>query len=403
MYETHTITEVTKLYGISTRTLRYYEQVGLITSMRVEGYAYRVYDDETCVRLYQILILRKLRIPLKQIAALLFDNSVINALGMFVQHIGELDEEIATLSTIRGILQTFADRLRENPNININADMLNDERLLSVFASLSLIKNNFREDKIMFNDGEADSNQVEMIQGTEDISKFLTVDHVLLLFGHNLIPLVDKNQGGDLLERIVMMRRQIALEKGMIIPVVRLKDDIRLRPSQYTISIKDVEAAQGEIMMEHYMAIPGIENIENVNARDIEGIETTEPCWGSQAFWIPESQCGRAQELGCTVIEPVAVLATHLMETIRRHLHVLLTLQDVQKLVDHVKEDNPVLIDELIPKYLSLNNVKHVLSRLLKEGSSIRDMVTILESLLDYAPTTKDMDMLVGYVQKNIH
>ena len=409
MNETRTITQVTKTYGISTRTLRYYEQVGLITSTRMDGYAYRVYDDEACARLAQILILRKLRIPLKQIASLLSDNSVIGALGMFMQHIDEIDEEIATLSTIRNILQTFADRLRENPNLRLNANMLSDERLLSIFAPLSTIKTNYKEEILMADthQNEKPVNSIEQkktpndIQISEDVNKLLDVDPILILFGYGIIPLVDNAQDGNLLERIVTIRRQLIIEKGVVIPIIRLKDDKQLSHMQYTISIKNKLIASGEIMMGHYMAIPN-DNTDKINPEDINGIETLEPCRGNTSFWIPESHCEHAKKLGCEVIEPTAVIAAHLTEIIRSNLHLLLTLQDVQKYIERVKEENPILIDELVPKYLSLNNIKQILSSLLEKGFSIRDMLTILETLLDYAPTTRDSNELAIYVQQKL-
>jgi flagellar biosynthesis protein FlhA len=254
--------------------------------------------------------------------------------------------------------------------------------LLSAFAPLPLTKYNRREEKIM-----------------TDASEFLAADPILMVFGYGLIPLVDTSQGGDLLERIVLIRRQLAEEKGAVIPIIRLKDDASLSPAQYAIFIKGAEAARGEIIMGQYMAIIGNRKVDST---EIGGTESVEPCWGKPAFWIPESRCERAKELDCTVVEPAAVIATHLTETIRSSLHTLLTLQDVQKLVEHVKEDNPILVDELIPKHMSLNNVKQVLTILLKEGASIRDRVTILEALLDYAPATQDVNALAAYARQKL-
>ncbi|MCL1846168.1 MAG: flagellar biosynthesis protein FlhA [Defluviitaleaceae bacterium] len=239
-----------------------------------------------------------------------------------------------------------------------------------------------------------DDVEAEEMRRPDDMLPLTDVDMIRLCFGYGLIPLVAADQGGDLLERVVMIRRNIALELGAIIPQIRLQDNIKLSPNQYTIFIKGVEVAGGEIMFDHYMAM----NSGYVE-EEIDGIETVEPFAGLPAMWISESQRERAEALGYTVVDPPAIIATHLTEVVRQHLHELLSRQDVQKLVNHVKETHTVLVDELIPKFMSVGEVQKVLAKLLKESVSVRDLVTILETLADYAPITRDTDMLTEYVR----
>ncbi len=242
-----------------------------------------------------------------------------------------------------------------------------------------------------------DDADAQEIRRPENVVSLLNVDPILLLFGYGLIPLVDPAQGGDLLDRVVMIRRQIALELGAIVPVIRLRDDIKLSPNQYRILIKGVEVAGGDILFDHYMAMnPGFVEEE------IDGIETVEPYLGLPALWISESQRERAEALGYTVVDPPAIIATHLTEVIRGHLHELLSRQDVQTLVNNVREANGVLVEELVPKLMSVGEIQKVLANLLNEGISIRDLVTILETLADYAHMTRDTDMLTEYVRQSL-
>ena len=242
-----------------------------------------------------------------------------------------------------------------------------------------------------------DDVEAEETRKPENVVSLLNVDPILLLFGYGLIPLVDSSQGGDLLERVVMIRRQIAVELGAVVPIIRLKDDIKLAPNQYSIQIKGVEVANGEILFDHYMAM----NSGYVE-EEIDGIETVEPYMGLPALWISENQRERAEALGYTVVDPPAIIATHLTEVVRSHLHELLSRQDVQTLINNVKETHAILIDELVPKMMTVGEIQKILSKLLREGISIRDLVTILETLADYAPITRDLDMLTEYVRQNL-
>ncbi len=237
----------------------------------------------------------------------------------------------------------------------------------------------------------------EEIRRPENVNSLLQVDSIELEFGYGIIPLADVNQGGDLLDRVVMIRRQIALELGCVVPMIRLRDNIQLNPNQYLIKIKGIPVSEGEILFDHYMAMnPGYVEEE------ISGIPTFEPSYHLPAIWITESQRERAESLGYTVVDPPSIIATHLMEIIRTHLDELLTRQDVQNLINNVKEANDTLINELVPKLLGVGEIQKVLQNLLAEGISIRDLVTIFETLADYASTTRDTDILTEYVRQNL-
>jgi len=237
----------------------------------------------------------------------------------------------------------------------------------------------------------------EEIRRPENVNSLLQVDAIELEFGYGIIPLADVNQGGDLLDRVVMIRRQIALELGCVVPMIRLRDNIQLNPNQYLIKIKGVPVSEGEILFDHYMAMnPGYVEEE------ISGIPTFEPSFHLPAIWITESQRERAESLGYTVVDPPSIIATHLTEIIRTHLADLLTRQDVQNLINNVKDANETLISELVPKMLSVGEIEKVLQNLLAEGISIRDLVTIFETLADYATTTHDTDVLTEYVRQSL-
>lgn len=237
----------------------------------------------------------------------------------------------------------------------------------------------------------------EEIRQPENVNSLLQVDPIELEFGYGIIPLADVNQGGDLLDRVVMIRRQIALELGTVVPIIRLRDNIQLNPNQYIIKIKGIQVSEGEILFDHYMAMnPGYVEEE------ITGIPTFEPSFHLPAIWITEGQRERAESLGYTVVDPPSIIATHLTEIIRQYIAELLTRQDVQNLLNNLKESNPSLVEELVPKQLGLGEVQKVLQNLLKEGISIRDLLTILETLADYAPTTRDTDILTEYVRQSL-
>jgi len=248
-------------------------------------------------------------------------------------------------------------------------------------------------------EGEVDMAEMaaEEIRQPENVNSLLQVDPIELEFGYGIIPLADVSQGGDLLDRVVMIRRQMALELGTVVPIIRLRDNIQLNPNQYIIKVKGIQVSEGEILFDHYMAMnPGYVEEE------ITGIPTFEPSFHLPAIWITEGQRERAESMGYTVVDPPSIIATHLTEIIRQHIAELLTRQDVQSLVNNLKETNPSLVEELVPKLLGIGEVQKVLQNLLREGISIRDLLTIMETLADYAVTTRDTDILTEYVRQSL-
>lgn len=239
--------------------------------------------------------------------------------------------------------------------------------------------------------------QIEEIRKPENVISLLNVDAVELEFGYGIIPLADVEQGGDLMDRVIMIRRQIALELGTIVPVIRLRDNIQLHPSHYVIKIKGVEVSRGEVMFDHYMALD-TGQVTDV----IDGIDTIEPSFGLPALWISENNRELAEINGYTVVDCPSIIATHLTEVLKKNLHKLLSRQDVQTLINNVAENHPALVSELVPKLLGLGEIQKVLANLLSEGVSIRDLVTICETLADYASTVKDTDVLTEYVRQSL-
>lgn len=226
---------------------------------------------------------------------------------------------------------------------------------------------------------------------TEDL---LPIDPLKVELGYGLIMLADPGQGGDLLSRIQIIRQQMATRMGFIVPVVRIVDNMRLRPNEYRVKLREAEVARYELVPDHYLAMnPGLAE------EHVPGIPTTEPAFGMQATWIARSQRDRAERLGYTIVEPSAVMATHLTEIIMTYAPELLTRQDTQKLIDTVKQTAPSVVEELIPAVLTLGEVQKVLQNLLRERVSIRNLETILETLADFGPRTKDTEILTEYAR----
>ncbi|MFY0542773.1 flagellar biosynthesis protein FlhA [Brevibacillus sp. H7] len=242
---------------------------------------------------------------------------------------------------------------------------------------------------------QVEEQQIEEVRSPESVVNLLQVDPIEFEFGYGLIPLADTKQGGDLLDRVIMIRRQCALELGIVVPVIRIRDNIQLRPNEYIIKIKGNQVAKGEIMLDHYLAMsPGFED------DSVVGIETVEPAFGLPALWVTEENKEIAELSGYTVVDPPSVVATHLTEIIKRHAHELLGRQETRALIDNVREAVPVLVDELIPGLLSIGDVQKVLQKLLKEKVSIRNLIVILEALADHAVFTKDPEVLTEYVRQ---
>ncbi len=227
---------------------------------------------------------------------------------------------------------------------------------------------------------------------TED---YLVVDPLKIELGYGLISLADKKQGGDLLTRIQILRQQIASKHGFIVPVIRIVDNMRLRPNEYRVMLRELEIARYEILPDHYLAMnPGLVREE------IEGVSTTEPAFGLQAMWVARKDRDRAERLGYTIVEPSAVLATHLTELILSHADELVTREDTQGLLDNLKTSAKTVVAELVPALLSLGELQKVLHNLLRERVSIRNLQIILETLADFAGRTKDTDILTEYVRQ---
>ncbi|NLM54174.1 MAG: EscV/YscV/HrcV family type III secretion system export apparatus protein, partial [Firmicutes bacterium] len=235
----------------------------------------------------------------------------------------------------------------------------------------------------------------EEARSPEKLVSLLQVDPIELEIGYGLIPLVDAAQGGDMLDRISMIRRQCALELGLLVPVIRIRDNLQLPPGAYVVKIKGIQVAKGELMVNHYLAMDAGGVTE-----EVEGIPTTEPAFGLDALWVSADVREHAEYAGYTVVDAPAVLATHLTEVIRSHAPELLGRQETKALIDGLKASYSAVIDELIPNLMSLGEVQKVLQNLLREGVPIRNLVTILETLADTAPLTKDTDYLTEYVRE---
>jgi len=229
-------------------------------------------------------------------------------------------------------------------------------------------------------------------KGPENVMGLLKVDPMELEIGYRLIPLVDAAQGGDLLERVTMIRRQTALKLGLVLPPIRVRDNLQLKPKEYRINLRGVEIARGEVHIEHYMAM----NV-GLAIEEISGIPTTEPVFGLPAVWITEDQKERAEMAGYTVFDASSVIATHLTEVIKAHASDILTRQDTQVLLDNLKEESPAVVIELVPDLLGVGDVQRVLQNLLAERVSIRDLLPVMEALATHARLTKDLDTLTEH------
>ncbi|MFP4013675.1 MAG: flagellar biosynthesis protein FlhA [Chitinispirillaceae bacterium] len=265
---------------------------------------------------------------------------------------------------------------------------------LSTFAAAYMGNNRIKKEAM---ERENQEQQQSLAQGQpkeERVEDYLHVDPMELEIGYGLIPIVDVKQGGDLLDRITMIRRQLATELGIIIPPIRIRDNIQLKPNEYRIKIRTVVVGSGELMSGAYLAMdPG------TATKKIRGVPTVEPAFNLPALWITESQKGDAEIAGYTVVELPAVLATHLTEVIKNHADEILTRQDVKTLLDNIKEHSATVVEELVPSILSVGEIHKVLQNLLRERVSIRDLLLILETLANVAPRSKNTDILTEYVR----
>ncbi len=244
---------------------------------------------------------------------------------------------------------------------------------------------------------EADNVQVSEEESFKDINSvysLITVEPIEMEFGYSLIPLVDEESGGRMIDRIVIFRRQYAQEMGLVIPSIRLRDSSSLNTNQYVIKIKGEEVAKGEILVDYYLALepPNPE-------KELDGIDTIEPAYGIPSKWITVDKKEMAEIYGYTVIDPLSVMLTHLSETVKKHAHELLNRQEVVRLVDNMKQQSPELVDELIPALISYGNFQKILTNLLKEGIPIKDMETIMETIVDSSMTVKDIETITENIR----
>ena len=241
---------------------------------------------------------------------------------------------------------------------------------------------------------EEEVQQLLPYQG-EELSGLLKVDPLEVEVGYNLISLVLPEQGGNFLERVAMVRRQMAMEMGIVIPAVRILDNLQLEANLYRIKLNGVEIGRYEIMPDHYLAMDS-----GITSKEIKGIETKEPAFGTPAIWISKKQKEVAELDNYTVVDPPSVMATHLTEIIRVHAHELLGRQEVKAMLDNLREEYSAVIDELLPDLMTMGEIQKVLQNLLWEGIPIKNMVTILETLADYVTKTKDIHLLTEYVRQ---
>lgn len=241
------------------------------------------------------------------------------------------------------------------------------------------------------------TSEAEYYRNIDNLYDLLNVEQIKIEFGYSLIPLVDENSGGNFLDRVVMFRKQYAMEMGMVVPPVQLKDSGQINPNQYSICIKGEEVTRGDILVDHYLALAPSEEEDTV-----DGIETIEPAFGIKAKWISEDKKVKAELLGYTLIDPVSVIITHLSEVIKAHAYELLNRAEINNMLENLRKSNEALVKDIIPAAISVGDLQKVLCRLLQEQVPIRDLETILETLGDYGPKIKDTDMLTEYVRQSL-
>lgn len=242
---------------------------------------------------------------------------------------------------------------------------------------------------------EEDQTESSSMKSSENVVNLLNMDPIEFEFGYALIPLADSNQGGDLLDRIIMIRRQLAIELGVVIPVVRIRDNIQLNPNEYRLKIKGNEVASGELLLDHYLAMA-----PDIADDHIDGIDTKEPAFGLPAKWITEDNKDDAELSGYTVVDPPSVVSTHITEVIKQVAHTLLGRQETKQLIDHLKENYPILVEEVTPEPLATGDVQKVLAKLLRENISIRNLPIIFETLADFSKMTNDTELLGEYARQ---
>ncbi|MGL5972226.1 MAG: flagellar biosynthesis protein FlhA [Oscillospiraceae bacterium] len=269
-----------------------------------------------------------------------------------------------------------------------------------IILGITLIKNQKDIETIEENDMEVTeeiTSEANYYKNIENIYNLLNVEQIEMEFGYSLIPLVDEASGGSFIDRVIMFRKQFAVDMGIVVPSVRIKDSGQLNPNKYVIKLKGEEVASGDILLDHYLALPS-SNIKE----EIEGIDTIEPAFNIEAKWISSDKKVRAELAGYTLIDPTSVIITHLSEIIKKYAYELLTRQEVENLINNVKKTNETLVNDVIPNIITIGDFQKVMSNLLRESVPIRDISTILETLADYGSTVKDTDMLTEYVRQSL-
>jgi flagellar biosynthesis protein FlhA len=244
---------------------------------------------------------------------------------------------------------------------------------------------------------EEEGTEADYYRNIDNVYNLLGVEPIEMEFGYSLLPLVDEASGGSFIDRIVIFRKQFALDMGVVVPTVRLRDNGLINPNQYLVKIKGEEVARGEVLVDYYLALdPG-------NAAGaVEGIDTIEPAYEIPGKWITESEREMAEVYGYTVIDALSVIVTHMSEVIKRHIHELVSRQDVNVLLENVKKSNQAIVDDVIPNVVSISDLQKILMNLLREGVPIRDMESILECIGDHGNAIKDTDMLTEYVRQRL-
>lgn len=267
---------------------------------------------------------------------------------------------------------------------------------ISLLLALSgyMLLRQTNEHEMVDTDEVEEEKEASAMKSSENVVDLLNLDPIEFEFGYALIPLVDSKQGGDLLDRVVMIRRQLAIELGVVIPVVRIRDNIQLNPNEYRLKIKGNEVAKGELLLDHYLAMaPDMDD-------EMEGIDTVEPAFGLPAKWISEEDKDMAELSGYTVVDPPSVVSTHITEVIKQHADQLLGRQETKELIDHLQETYPILVEEVTPEPLSVGEIQKVLSKLLRENVSIRNLPVIFETLADFSRMTNDTELLGEYTRQ---
>ncbi len=266
-----------------------------------------------------------------------------------------------------------------------------------LLGTYSLSKRKARKAKVTENAEDLPMSETEFYKNSDNIYSLITTEPIEVEFGYSLVPLVDESKGGNFLNRVVMLRRQYAEEMGFVIPTVRLRDNAELGISQYVIKIKGEAIVSGEVLADRLLAMN-----QTDSAEEIEGIETIEPVFKIPAKWITEDNRERAMMNGYTIIDPLSVIITHLSEVIKTHSDELFGRKELSTLLDNYKKFNKELVEDTVPGAISMVSLQRVLCNLLSEQIPIRDLTTILETISEYAPTIKDLDILTEYVRQSL-